>query len=208
MKIKWLIFFIGIQCLSLISTAQKPASNFYFRVGGNLFVSWQKDGESFFLPTINATPGLRLVQSKDFALTVTAPVSVGPFFKSGSNITYGADFPAMVELSLASATGNAEKAELGLLIGAGFSYHLLGRYRDSNEPSGTVNTWKSADFWGLRFNAGISFGKSKSGDRGILIGGFGESVTSDKRYIVSLGLAYIIGNLQKFKERQRSNSAQ
>ena len=75
------ILLTAICMITLLSycpvIAQKPASIRYFRGGPNLHIFGSEQSSLFVFPALNLTPGLRIIQGRDFALVMTMPISVG-----------------------------------------------------------------------------------------------------------------------------------
>ncbi len=198
---------IGLTSLFMITLffggpaiAQKPASIGYFRCGLNLNSSWPEKGRLFLFPAINLTPGLRILQGRDFAMALTLPISAGyssdNYYHTGY---FGLDVPAMLEFNFGAAAGNSATSGLGFMLGAGAGYQIAGSYDNSSfddeyRPG-------DMDFWGYRLNFGVSFGKDSTGDRTMVVANFGKSFTPDRKYTVSIGFYMILGNRRKLTDR-------
>jgi hypothetical protein len=200
------IILIGLILMSFFQTvsAQKPASLIYFRIGGSFFVSWKNDFKAFYIPAVTVVPGFRLIQSKDFALTISAPVSIGPSFKVFEKSYWGVDLPALMELHIGSSAGNSGTSNIGFMLGAGVAYHYAGKYKEDdsyiyNNGIGNILV-DELSFAGYRFIAGISFGKNKSGDRGLITATFGKDFDHEKDFVTGIGIAFILGNRKTHEE--------
>jgi hypothetical protein len=194
----YIIMITGLCCSSVV--AQKPASIGYFRGGANLNFSWPEQGKLFCIPAFNLTPGLRIVQGTDFALVLTLPISAGYSSDNYYHTGYiGLDIPAMLEFNFGAATGNSATSGVGFMLGMGAGYQTVGTY-DNSSFNDEVE-YSEMDFWGSRFSFGISFGKDPSGDRSMIIAGYGKSFTVDKKYTISIGAYIILGNRKKLSER-------
>ncbi|MGE5107902.1 MAG: hypothetical protein ACM3H8_10180, partial [Sphingobacteriales bacterium] len=117
---------------------------------------------------ITISPGLRLIQGKDFALSLTAPISIGASSRSNTYLDLGVDLPAMLETHFGSATGNQDKVSLGGILGAGVAYHYSKNYYDSFDDV-------KVSFGGYRFHGGISFSKDDNGDRFLILASMVEN---------------------------------
>lgn len=193
-KVSVSILSLALILFSLTLSAQKR-DIFYARFGGNLFFSGSKESGLFFLPAVSFAPGIRMAQSKDFAMVLATPVSVGSSIRSYGTSYLGIDAPLMVEINMGSAAGNNGKSHFGFMMGAGAAYHYAGNYLNPyNEPFGG---FRHLDFWGYRLESGISFGKSDNGSQVMLLFNFGRGFTSQKNTVVGAGLVFTMGNLGK-----------
>lgn len=194
---------ILIAIFSSSSFAQKKyESNVYLRAGLTLFFPWESHGDELFFPSLSIAPGFRIVQGNDFALIATLPVSAGIVLNTWNDSYFGFDVPAMLELHFASATGNSLKNRAGFMLGAGAGYHFAGDYRypyhyDYEDPN--LYEYRQLDFWGYRLMAGVSFGKDATGagDRLMILGQFGQSLASEKKYTIGIGIYGIVGNRKR-----------
>jgi hypothetical protein len=185
MKIKLVItsLLIALSC-----SAQR--SPFYFRFGGSLFLSDDKGYENkvVVIPALTFSPGLNFIRGKDFALSLTAPVSIGA--SSRTDTYFGFDFPAMLEAHFGSATGNQDKISLGGMLGGGVAYTYSENYYDIFNSS-------KVSFGGYRFHGGISFGKSKDGDRGLILLSYGRGLRDTQKEIYGISIHMIMGFMNK-----------
>jgi len=176
--------------------AQSHLSLLYLRGGVNLTCSGYNNytGPFFYMPSVNLTPGFRILQETDFALVMTMPVSIGKstydFWTDYS--TYGIDVPVMLEFNLGASTGNSRTTGNGITIGAGAGYLNLGEYTYLDDSD--MYQTRSMDFWGYRFCFGYSFGKDPNGDRTMVMINYGRSFTGPLKYTFTIGLYLIMGN--------------
>lgn len=185
MKRKWILFLlIGIPGQLLYS----QQSNFYFSAGASVFFPWHHQSDVAVFPALTINPGLRLAQRRNFALTLNFPCSGGGTFR---NDTYlGIDIPAMLTLHFGSAAANNSSSKSGFIIGAGAAYMDVVNFYD-NINFNKVRT----EFWGYRFNAGISFKTDKEqGGVPAVILSFGRSVNGKDAYVVGIGIHFILSN--------------
>lgn len=174
--------------LTLSCAAQR--SPFYFRFGGSLFFSHDKGygNNVVVIPALTFSPGLNFIRGKDFALSLTAPVSIGA--SSRTDTYLGFDFPAMLEAHFGSATGNQDKNSLGGILGGGIAYTYSENYYDSFNNS-------KVSFGGYRFHGGISFGKKTDGDRALILLSYGRGLRDTQKEIYGISIHMIMGFLNK-----------
>jgi hypothetical protein len=200
MKIVLTSLYFFALLFSAPAIAQKPASIGYFRCGANLNFSWPEKGKIFLIPAFNLTPGLRIIQGTDFAIVITLPVSIGyssdNYYHTGY---FGLDVPAMLEFNFGAATGNSATSGVGFMLGAGAGYQAVGSY--DNSSFNDEDQFSDMDFWGYRLSFGASFGKDPTGDRNMIVANFGQSLTQDRKYTISIGIYLILGNGEKITER-------
>lgn len=173
---------IILICVITTTNAGAQKSIGYFRLGVTLLTSIEDDNPILF-PGITIVPGLRIIQRKNFLVSISTPITLGSIFE---NDTYlGIDAPAMLDLSFFSATGNNEKAHAGFIVGGGMAYlNIRSLYDD-------VDGHK---FWGYRFHAGLSFGKGDSGDRTLILLSFAKSATRHQGKVIGISVQGIMGN--------------
>lgn len=178
----------------LFSASAQKKGTFYGRFGGNIFFSGSKEKGPFFFPAISFAPGIRIAQSKDFALVLAAPISVGASIRSSNSSYLGIDAPATLEFNFGSAAGNNEKSRVGLMIGAGAGYHYAGNYAETyNDP---YSDFRHFDFWGYRLESGITFGKGGNGSQIMILFNYGRGFSSEKRTMIGAGLVFTMGNIK------------
>jgi len=160
----------------------------YARAGCNLFTSWltNNNDKVIIVPALSLALGARLLQSDVAAVSVTLPVSAG--FSSKSDTYLGVDLPALLELHLGSATGNNEYARVGGILGAGLAYNYSGNYWE--DSYGRIES----DFWGYRFEAGISFKSELSGNAAILLISYGRGITDSHKNLIAIGIHLVMGH--------------
>lgn len=193
MKKVFVFFLCSLVLMKLTATAQKK-DIFYARFGGNLFFSGNNESDLFVLPSITFAPGIRIAQSKNFAMVMAAPISVGSSLRSYSNSYLGIDAPLMLELNLGSAAGNNDKSHFGFMMGAGAAYHYAGNYFDNY--NGPNEDFRHLDFWGYRLESGISFGKGDDGNQIMVLFNYGRGFTAEKNTVIGAGLVFTMGNLK------------
>jgi hypothetical protein len=163
-------------------------SHFYFNGGGSLFFPWNHySADVAVFPAITLTPGLRLIEDKNFAFVLSFPLSIGGTFKTDTYL--GIDLPAMLSLNFGSAAANSDNSKFGIILGAGAAYIDVVNFYDS-ESFEKVHT----QFWGYRFNAGISFKSDRDGSAPAIIISFGRSINGRDAYTVGIGIHYIMSN--------------
>ena len=179
---------ILLLLISLVNKKVFPQqSNFYFNVGGSLFFPWNHYSDVAIFPAITLTPGLRMIQNKNFAFVLSFPLSLGGTFKTDTYL--GIDLPAMFSLNFGSAAGNNDDNKFGIILGAGAAYiDVVNFYNSDNFEK--VHT----QFWGYRFNAGVSFKSDENGSAPAIVFSFGRSVNGRDAYTVGIGIHYILSN--------------
>lgn len=163
-------------------------SNFYLNAGASAFFAWHKESEVAVFPAITVSPGIRLLQNRNFALTLNFPLSGGGTFEHDTYL--GIDLPAMLTLHFGSAAVNNPNSKVGFILGAGAAYmDVVNFYYNSNfEKTRT-------EFWGYRFNAGISFKQDKNeGGVPAVILSFGRSVNGKDAYVLGVAVHFILSN--------------
>jgi len=184
---KKLLTFLLVTCL-VNQHAFPQQSNLYLNGGLSLFLPWSHHSDVAVFPAFTVTPGLRLVQNKNFTLALNFPLSAGGTFRSDTFL--GIDLPAMLSLHFGSAAANNDNSKLGFILGAGAAYMDVVNFYDN------VNFEKvRTEFWGYRFNAGVSF-KADRNQGGVpaIIFSFGRSVNGKDAYMVGIGLHFILSN--------------
>lgn len=192
---KKVIFLFSCLLFTLLfsATAQKR-DIFYFRFGGNIFFSGNKEKGPFFFPALSFAPGIRIAQSKDFALVLAAPISIGSSFRSSNSSYLGIDAPATLEFNFGSAAGNNENSHFGFILGAGAGYHYAGNYADTyTDP---FSDFRHFDFWGYRLESGFTFGKEGNGSQVMILFNYGRGFTAEKRTMIGAGLVFTMGNIK------------
>jgi hypothetical protein len=190
----FLLIIVVISRTPAIAQNQLPI--FYSRAGANLtFASFNgNNGPLMFMPSLNITPGLRIIQGSDFALIATLPISWGKatndFWLTYSE--YGIDLPVMLEFNFGASTGNSKTSRTGITIGAGGGWLYMGEYPYIDNQNNART--ESLEIWGYRFNLGYSFGRDPDGSRTMLMFNFGGSFFSNTRYTFSIGMYLIVGN--------------
>ncbi len=183
-KIFLLFFFCLSACTNLFPQKRSVG---YLNAGAALFVPWNYHSDAVFFPAFTLTPGIKFFQDKDFAVVLNFPLSAGLTYKSDAFA--GIDLPAMLILNIGSAAGNNANARFGFIIGAGAAYtNVVNHYDDLQSKK--IHT----EFWGYRFNLGVSF----KYDRDIvpsIICTYGKSITPNNGSIVGIGLQLIMINL-------------
>ncbi len=168
------------RCLTLViimtsSCAFAQDKLLYFRGGVSLFMAENKPGSDLiFFPGFTLAPGMRLMNGDNFALSLSAPLSIG---WSGRNVSYfGFDAPIMFDISLGSAAGNPDKSNFGVIMGAGLAY--LYAENVSTDYTTGLQEFSSADFSGPRFQLGFSFDKEDDNGAPMVLFSYGRSWTS------------------------------
>lgn len=190
---KGTILLLGIIFFLSLTGAAQQRKVFYARFGGNIFLSGNKEKGPFFFPALSFAPGIRIAQSKDFALVLAAPLSIGSSNRSSGSSYLGFDVPATLELNVGAAAGNNEKSHFGLMIGAGAGYHYAGNYEDTY--SNPYTDYRQFDFWGYRLESGLCFGKDEDGGRVMILFNYGRGFTADKKTVIGAGLLFTMGNI-------------
>jgi hypothetical protein len=193
-------FLLLIYIITVISyksaIGQNNLSRGYMRGGVSLtFASFNGNaGPVMFMPSLNLTPGLRIIQGTDFALTVTMPITVGKatndFWLTYSE--YGIDLPVMVELNFGAATANSKTSGNGITLGAGIGWLYMGEYQTIDDQNNIHN--QSLEILGYRMNLGYSFGKDPSGSRTMVMITYGGSPVYLTRSTFSIGIYFLMGN--------------
>lgn len=167
---------LTLVCLtvSACAFAQSESKLLYVRAGLSLLVAENKPGSDLiFFPGFTLAPGMRLMNGDNFALSLSAPLSLG---FSGRNVSYfGFDAPIMFDISLGSAAGNPDDSKFGVIMGAGLAY--LYAENVSTDSYGTQR-FSSADFTGPRFQLGFSFKKEPDNTAPMVLFSYGRSWTS------------------------------
>ena len=163
----------------------------YLRLGLSLFTSWlsNDDDKVVIFPALTVTPGLNLVQGKNFSAAITFPISVG--FSIKTNTYFGVDLPGMFEINIGSAAGNNENSNLGFMLGAGGAYHYSENYYLDDYDR------VKSDFWGYRFHFGVSWGKDFSGDKTLLLVSYGRGISDNRKNIIGIGIFMVMGYKNK-----------
>ncbi len=182
------IFLLLILCCTIsIQTFSQKNSIFYLNAGVGLFAPWNYHNDAVFFPAFTLTPGVKFYQEKDFAIILNFPISGGVTYKSDAFI--GIDLPAMLSLNFGSAAGNNKESKLGFVVAAGAGYLNV-----VNDYDKQINKRNHIEFWGYRFNAGVSF-KNESGIIPSIIISYGKSISSHNGNVVGIGLQLIITDI-------------
>jgi hypothetical protein len=178
------IVFLAI-CLADYENAfsQKPGG--YFNAGLSLLTPWDNRSHVAAFTAITITPGLWIYQDEKVSLAAACPISVGITFET--RVYPGIDIPVLFSLGFGSATGINKKAKMGFILGAGAAYTHVVNYYDISQPE-KVNF----EFFGYRFNAGISF-NADQGNRYIpaLVLSFGKPFANTDYYLAGIGIHII-----------------
>jgi hypothetical protein len=187
-KKKLAVFIITIVPYSTGIAQHLPIG--YFKAGLGLQTAWTDEDQIAFFPGITVSPGIRMIQGKDFALTLSAPITFGATLKS--DIYAGFDLPAMIDLSIASAADNDPKSKLGFVVGAGVAYFYITNNYDEGIPE-KIHT----EFWGWRFQSGISLGNF--GGKSLFLVSYGRIMTGNKGLVFGLLGQAIVGRAKSTK---------
>jgi hypothetical protein len=153
-------------------------SLFYARGGLSFFVAYNPTRTTMlYAPGVTVAPGIRILQNRDAALTLTVPLTLG---WSRTNAFADLDLPAMLDLHLGSAAGNNQNLSLGLVAGAGVAYLYAENHHDG-----------SMHVAGLRCHAGISFGKKNNDTRNLVLISYGESTTPSHDRVIGISFQLI-----------------
>ena len=183
------VFIITIVPYSTIIAQHLPIG--YFKAGVGLQTAWTDEDHILFFPGITISPGIRMIQGKEFALTLSTPITFGATFKSDT--WAGFDLPAMVDFSIASAADNDLKSKLGFVVGAGVAYFYATNYYDE-ELFEKVHT----EFWGWRFQSGISLGKF--GEKCLLLFSYGRSMSGNNGHVFGIHIQLILNGTTSVKD--------
>jgi hypothetical protein len=189
-----LLLIAGI--LQMSALGQNDRSRVYARAGGNItFASFNgNNGPLMYMPSLNITPGLRVIQGTDFSLALTMPISFGKatndFWTSYSE--YGIDLPVMVEFDFGAATGNSKTSGNGVTVGAGIGWLYMGEYTYIDNQN--IARTQSLEILGYRLNFGYSFGKDPTGSRTMVMATFGGTPMNQTKYTFSIGIYLVVGN--------------
>ena len=185
--------FLYCMLLSLEGTsvsAQKKSPGFgagYINMGCAFFVPSSYNNDPVIFPAFTFTPGVKFLQDRDFAIVLNFPLSAGLTFKSDAFA--GIDLPAMLNLHFGSAAGNNPDTKFGFIFGAGVAYmNVVNNYDNAH------NEKQHTEFWGYRFNAGVTFKESSSIVPAIICS-YGKSITKNVGSMVGIGLQLIVTDL-------------
>jgi hypothetical protein len=152
----------------------------YLRLGLSFLVPFNQQSNPVIFPAITVAPGIRIMQTKDFILSLSVPLSVMGTFKY--DYLLGIDLPFMLDFNLGAAAGNDQKSTVGFILGAGYAY-----IDAVNNYNGEEGVYKRADFWGCRFQFGMDIGKEDSqNDRDIIMLSFGRGFTNSRLWMIGL----------------------
>jgi hypothetical protein len=168
------LIIIIVPCSTIVAQHQPVV---FGRAGVGLQTAWTDDDHIAFFPAITIGPVVRMIQEKEFTLTISAPVSFG--FTTKSDTYAGFDLPAMIDINTGAAADNNSKSKVGFVAGAGVAYFYITNYYDE-ELFKKIHT----EFWGLRYEAGISLGKS--GDKALLLVSYGKSLRSNAGEVIGI----------------------
>jgi hypothetical protein len=178
-----------ITCFLLHAPVYAQEKLGYFRGGVSLYFPENGPSDLVVFPAFTLGPGIRVIQTKDFILSLSCPISFGATYKT--DLFAGIDLPVMVDLNLGSAAANDEKAKAGFIIGAGVSYINAVNYYDNDEQ----RVVRSA-FWGLRFEFGIVIGKEKENNsRDLLLFSYGQSMMNSQASVIGISFQVAINHL-------------
>ena len=188
---KFIFLYVFSLLIAIFGTAQKR-SVFNFSGGLSLLAGWKNNEGNTLLPSITLSPGIKFIQSKNFALVVDLPVTAGWNFKKGTY--FGIDVPLMLNLNFGSAAANNDSARFGILIGAGLGYTNLANYEVVNtSPITQTHITGHTEFWGYRFKLGASFNARKNnGNAPAIVFNFGKSINSNQGYLAGISLLLML----------------
>ncbi|SHH57752.1 hypothetical protein SAMN04488109_4449 [Chryseolinea serpens] len=142
-------------------------SVFYARAGVSFFMAYNPTQTiMLYAPGVTVAPGIRMLQNRDAALTLSFPITLG---WSRTKAFADLDLPAMVDLHIGSAAGNNQNSRIGLVVGAGVAYLYAENFNERTLHVG-----------GLRCHAGIAFGKKNNDSRNLVLISYGESTTPSR----------------------------
>jgi hypothetical protein len=106
--------------------AQKDSSGinpFYLKGGISFILGGTKTSDNVtFVPAVTVAPGWRFVKSREFALSLEAPISAGVSFNN-NNVSLGVELPVTVNLNVGLAASADSKGRFGWSLGIGKGYH-------------------------------------------------------------------------------------
>ena len=74
------------------------------------------------IPALTIAPGWRFVRTREFSLSLEAPISLGLSIND-NHVFFGVELPATVNMNLGFASSNKSKAGIGWSLGVGKGYH-------------------------------------------------------------------------------------
>src|SRR5690349_17750157 len=108
------------------SIAQKDSStfkSFYTKGGLSLILAGAKTSDDLtILPAITIAPGWRIVKSKEFSISLEAPVSLG-LSSNDNHFFIGVEAPATINLNFGSGASDRSASNIGWSIGIGKGFH-------------------------------------------------------------------------------------
>jgi hypothetical protein len=176
------LVFISLAVLSYSTAFSQKRNLFYCAGGGAIFAPWSYQEKAIFFPCFSLSPGIKFLQDKDFAMVLNFPISAGVTYKSDAFA--GFDLPAMLNFHFGSAAGNNKDADMGIVLGAGASYLNVVHHYDETE-----HTKRHTEFWGYRFNLGLSF--ESDGEVPMIMFSYGRSISPNKGGMIGIGLQII-----------------
>ena len=116
------ILIISFQVLAQKDSADNKAG--YTYGGISLIVGGAKTSDDLtFVPALTVAPGWRFIRTKEFSLSLEAPISAG-FCLSGDNFFFGIELPATVNLNLGRGASDRSTSPIGWSVGIGKGYHF------------------------------------------------------------------------------------
>jgi len=157
-------------------------SRLYARAGLSFFEAYNpSQTHTVYAPGVTVALGVRMLQGKNAAVTVSFPITAG---WNRQNVFFDIDLPAMIDLHLGCAAGNNQRSQVGFVMGAGMAYLYASNNRDRN----TIHVG------GLRYQAGISFGRRNHDARNLILASYGRSTTPSHNQIVGISFQFIMTN--------------
>ncbi len=155
-----LTFLAGFQL-----SAQKDSSGRkggYVKGGLSFIIAGAKSSDNLtFFPALTISPGWRFVQTKEFSLSLEAPISAGISIND-DNVNLGIELPASVNINFGHGASYHSTAGFGWSIGIGkayhFSYNEYVRYDDIERDK--------LSLWGTLLQTSFYFGSKKRGSGG------------------------------------------
>jgi len=165
----------------------------YIDAGLSLIIPWNYQSRAATFPAITVTPGIKMVQGKNFAAILSAPLSIGWRFKDHGYL--GIDLPVMFNLHVGSAAGNNRGSRWGFVLGAGAGYINVVNYYDE-----LISVNRHAEFWGYRFRLGVSFKTDEEGTEDLAIPvlfiTYGKGISNGRDNMIGIGIHVIISSLK------------
>ena len=112
----------------VVQPSRGRRSVFYARAGVSFFMAYNPTQTiMLYAPGVTVAPGIRMLQNRDAALTLSFPITLG---WSRTKAFADLDLPAMVDLHIGSAAGNNQNSRVGLVVGAGVAYLYAENYNE------------------------------------------------------------------------------